>query len=184
VNLPLPQIEIAAREYLEKMLWDGSPVCPRCENGDRIYKLESDPDSRYQLRHGVYKCGNCQRQFTATVRTILEDTHIAVHKWIEAFHLLRSKGASALEIQRKLQLGSYRSAWFLCKRIRWAMTQCKLGQAEDDEAVRALLRVKPTVSMPRPGAHRQTSVWAQVDEELHGWQKREPERRKPATRPK
>ncbi|HEY1215460.1 MAG TPA: IS1595 family transposase, partial [Bryobacteraceae bacterium] len=128
------QDEDAAREHIEKILWKNGPVCPHCGVVENIYKLESKPDSKHQLRKGVYKCGGCRKQFTVTVGTIFEDSHIPLHKWLLAFHLMCSskKGISALQLQRNLwgeneetgkPNGSYRTAWFMCHRIRWVMTQ-------------------------------------------------------------
>ena len=56
---------------------------------------------------------------------------IPLHKWLLAIHLMCSskKGVSALQLQRELELGSYRSAWFMCHRVRWAMTQSPMAEA-------------------------------------------------------
>lgn len=122
---PQYQNEDSAREFLEAKLWPKGPFCPHCGVIENIYKLESKPDSKTKLRKGVYKCGGCRKPFTVTVGTIFEDSHIPLHKWLLGFHLMCSskKGMSALQFQRELELGSYRSAWFMCHRIRWAMTQ-------------------------------------------------------------
>src|SRR3954469_10451029 len=128
------QDEDAAREHLEKLLWKNGPVCPHCGVTENIYKLESDKETTNKLRKGVYKCGGCRKQFTVTVGTIFEDSHIPLHKWLLAFHLMCSskKGISALQLQRELWgedeetkkvKGSYRTAWFMCHRISWVMTQ-------------------------------------------------------------
>jgi transposase-like protein len=127
---PQFQNEDAAREFLEKQLWPSGPFCPHCGVIDNIYKLESKADSKTKLRKGVYKCGGCRKPFTVTVGTVFEDSHIPLHKWLLATHLMCSskKGISALQLQRELELGSYRSAWFMCHRIRWAMTQTPFTQ--------------------------------------------------------
>ena len=143
------QNEDAAREYIEKLLWKNAPVCPHCGVIENIYKLESKPDSKHQLRKGVYKCGGCRKQFTLTVGTIFEGSHIPLHKWLLAFHLMCSskEGISAFQLQRNLwgeneetgkPNGSYRTAWFMCHRIRWVMTQSPMveklsGVIEVDE---------------------------------------------------
>jgi transposase-like protein len=145
------QDEDAAREHLEKLLWPSGPYCPHCGVIENIYKLESKPDTKTEnkLRKGVYKCGGCRKQFTVTVGTIFEDSHIPLHKWLLAFHLMCSskKGVSALQLQRELwgedeetksMKGSYRTAWFMCHRIRWVMTQTPMverlkGIVEVDE---------------------------------------------------
>jgi hypothetical protein len=103
------------------------------------------------------------------MNTVLAGSHVPLDKWLIAIEALRKEpSASALEIQRRLDLKSYRSALFLCRRIRWAMGQPPFkgrifGSIE--EALRLLLEVKPTADMPRPGAHRQKSVWAEVEAE-------------------
>ena len=134
-----------AREFLESKVWPSGPLCPHCGVIDNVYKLESKPESRNQLRDGVYKCGGCRKQFTVTVGTIFEDSHIPLHKWLLAIYLMCSglmcsglTGISALQLQRELWgkdegkkdkkgrpkiKGSYRTAWFMIQRIRWAMTQ-------------------------------------------------------------
>src|SRR6185436_8105298 len=71
---------------------------------------------------GLWKCKGCKKQFTVTVDTIFEDSHIPVHKWLLAIHLLTSskKGMSAHQLHRSLGI-TYKSAWFLAHRIREAM---------------------------------------------------------------
>lgn len=142
------QNEDAAREHLEKLLWPDGPVCAHCGVIGESTKLESKEGS--STRKGVYQCNGCRKQFTVTVGTIFEDSHIPLHKWLAAFHLMCSskKGISALQLQRELwgeneetkkPLGSYRTAWFMCHRIRWAMTQSPMveglmkGVVEVDE---------------------------------------------------
>jgi transposase-like protein len=113
-------VEESARAYLEKKRWPESPVCPACgANGGR--KLTPAQDSK--TRKGLYQCGACRRQFTVTVGTLFEDAHTPLHKWLRAINLMcsNSKGISALQIQRDLELGSYRTAWLMCHRIRWAL---------------------------------------------------------------
>jgi hypothetical protein len=101
--------------------------------------------------------------------TVFAGSHISLRSWLIAIDALRKEpSVSALEIQRRLDLKSYRSALFLCRRIRWAMGQPPLkGRivASIEEVMRLLLEVKPIADMPRPGAHRQKSVWAEVEAE-------------------
>jgi transposase-like protein len=131
--------EDAARERLEKVLWPGGPVCPKCGVINEATKLQPKEDSKTHARKGLYQCNGCRAQFTVTVNTIFEDSHIPLHKWLAAFHLMCSskKGISALQLQRELwgedeetkrPKGSYRTAWFLCHRIRWAMTQTPVAE--------------------------------------------------------
>ena len=104
-------------------------------------QLRQDDEALGHGRKGLYQCRACRRQFSVTVGTIFEDSHVPLHKWLLAIHLICSskKGISAHQLWRNLwgvnekgkQLGSYRTAWFLLHRIRWAMTQdspvAKLG---------------------------------------------------------
>src|SRR2546423_9375323 len=127
-----------ARAFLESLRWPGGPFCPRC--GDtKAYKLNPKPTSTRGVRKGVYKCGGCRKQYTVTVGTIFEDSHIPLSKWLLAIHLMcaSKKGISAHQLHRMLEL-SYKSAWFMCHRIRYAMEQEPLrgklsGIVEADE---------------------------------------------------
>jgi len=124
--------ENEARAFLEEILWPEGPVCPHCGIVDNAYKLEARKESKRPVRQGVWKCRDCSKQFTVTVGTIFEDSHIPLHKWLMAIHLMNAskKGISAHQIHRMLGLG-YRAAWFMCHRIRHAMNsdapQSKLG---------------------------------------------------------
>lgn len=114
-----------ARELLESLLWPKGPVCPHCKNdgnGKAIYKLTAKPGSKSQIRKGLYKCGACRKQFTVTVGTILEDSHIPISKWLMTFFILCSskKAISSHQIHRMLGV-TYKTAWFLTHRIRYAL---------------------------------------------------------------
>ncbi len=165
--------EESARQYLEKTLWPEGPACPHCGGNEPVYMLESKAGSEHRLRPGVYKCGGCRKRFTVTAGTIFRGSHIALHKWLLACELMCStkRGVSALSLQQELQLGSYRSAWFMCRRIRWALDTIPEHLRKLD-AMQSLLEVTPAAGMPRPGTRRQKSVWVQVDEELHGKEKK------------
>ena len=125
-----------ARAYLESMRWPDGPICPHC-GADRPYRLNPKPGSK--TRKGVLKCRSCRKQFTVTVGTIFEDSHIPLHKWLMAIHLLcaSKKGMSAHQLHRMLGI-AYKSAWFMAHRIRYAMEQEPLktkltGVVEADE---------------------------------------------------
>jgi transposase-like protein len=109
--------EDQARNYFEKIRWPHGPVCPHCGS------VESTKLRGKAHRAGLYDCRGCDAQFTATVNTIMEDSHLPVRTWLMAFAILCSskKGVSALQLQRQLGLGSYRSAWHMAHRIRHAM---------------------------------------------------------------
>jgi transposase-like protein len=105
----------AAREYLESVLWANGPVCPHCGVINHAYKTK---------RPGVYRCAEkaCGKDFSVTMRTVMERSHIALHKWMLGFHLMCSskKGVSAHQLHRTIGV-TYRSAWFMAHRIREAM---------------------------------------------------------------
>ena len=126
-----------ARVYLEKIVWQDGPTCPHC-HGKHVTRLQGE-----KHRKGVFQCNNggCRQQFTVTVGTVMESSKVSLVNWIMAFHLLCSskKGFSALQLQRELKLGSYKTAWFLMHRIRFAMDQGQMrepltGTVEVDEA--------------------------------------------------
>jgi transposase-like protein len=111
--------EDKAREFLEASRWPDGPVCPFCGQLDTVAKLGGK-----SMGTGWYYCSGCRDKFTVRVGTVMERSHIPLHKWLMATHLIMAskKGMSALQLQRMLGLGSYRSAWFMCHRIREALT--------------------------------------------------------------
>ncbi len=115
--------EDAAREHIEAIRWPDGPVCPHCGLIGEAYRIT--PKAGSKTRKGLWKCSGCRKQFTVTVKTIFEDSHIPLHKWLLAIHLMCSskKGISAHQLMRNLELKSYRTAWFMAHRIRWALTQ-------------------------------------------------------------
>jgi len=129
--------EDEARAYLEKARWPEGPVCPHCGAMKKIYKLtpKAPPapnparrdDRKRTLRKGVWKCGACRKQFTVTVGTIFEHSHIPLDKWLLAVHLLctSKKGSTANDLHRELGV-TYKSAWFLERRIRRAISASRL----------------------------------------------------------
>lgn len=128
--------EDEARETIERILWANGPVCAHCGATENVTRLQGKAH-----RPGVFQCNVCHEQFTVTVGTIFEDSHIPLRKWLMAFALLCSakKGISALQLQRELEFGSYRTAWHMAHRIRHAMSKEPLagllqGTVEVDEA--------------------------------------------------
>lgn len=113
-----------ARKYLEEIRWPGGEVvCPHCKNSDQSKIWIIEEDKKKKIRPGLRQCAECKKQFTVTVGTIFEDSHIPLRKWLIAWYLLNTskKGISSLQIQRMLSLGSYRSALFMMHRIRHAL---------------------------------------------------------------
>lgn len=102
------------RNYLEKLRWHKGVICPKCR-GNKISSI---------LKRDQYNCDNesCRYQFSVTAGTIFHDTHLPLTKWFLATYILcqSRKGMSANQIKRMLGV-SYKTAWYLCHRIRAAM---------------------------------------------------------------
>src|SRR5712692_8720879 len=130
--------EEKAREWLEASRWPDGPVCPFCGQLSTINKLGGN-----SMGPGWYHCSDCRDKFTVRVGTLYERSHIPLHKWLFATHLVTSskKGMSSLQLSRMLGL-SYKSAWFMVHRIREGMKPAKIGPiggtnkvVESDETV-------------------------------------------------
>jgi transposase-like protein len=141
--------DTAARTYLEGLFWPDGPVCPHCGVVNHAYATK---------RPGVYRCAEatCRKDFTVTMRTVMERSKIALHKWLQAFHLMTSskKGVSAHQLHRTLDIG-YEAAWFMAHRIREAMRDGGLaplggggGIVEADETYFGKQEA-PTLKKPR-----------------------------------
>src|SRR6202521_4709633 len=107
--------EAAAIARLEAIVWPQGPYCPRCGGLDRITPVKGG-------RAGLRRCGPCKREFTVTVGTIFERSHVKLHIWFQAAHLMASskKGISAHQLHRTLRV-TYKTAWFMEHRLREAM---------------------------------------------------------------
>lgn len=131
------------REYLEHLRWPSGPVCPKCGKKEI---------ARVVNRESVLRCVGCQAQFTVTAGTVFNDSHLPLAKWFIATFLLTQskKGISALQIQRILKIGGYKTAWHLCHRIRHAMLESQKvpldGVVEIDETY---IGGKPRINRPR-----------------------------------
>jgi transposase-like protein len=104
--------EDACREVLEDLRWSDGVTCPRCQSRSisRIYD------------YNVYECNSCRYQFSVKSGTIFHDSHLPLRKWFVAVFLMveSRKGVSANQLKRVLKI-SYKTAWYLCHRIREAM---------------------------------------------------------------
>jgi ATP-dependent protease ClpP protease subunit/transposase-like protein len=98
--------------------WPGLPHCGVVDNATKFA-------AGGKVRPGVWKCKACRKQFTVTVNTIFERSHIELRLWLMAFAIMcaSKKGVSALQLQRQLGLGSYQSAWHMAHRVRHAMSR-------------------------------------------------------------
>jgi transposase-like protein len=117
--------ERKARALLESWHWPHGAVCPHCKNDGKVKpnsKLQAQADSEEGVREGVYFCGACREQFTVTVGTIFEGSHLPLSKWLMAIFIMCSskKSVSAHQLHRMLGI-TYKTAWFLAHRIRHAM---------------------------------------------------------------
>jgi transposase-like protein len=120
------------REILVRLRWPNGPECPRCKMP--VVELETEKQ--------LFYCKDCDYQFTVTVGTIFNDSHLPLQKWFLATLLLceAKKGMSAHQLKRTIwgqHKGSYKTAWYLCHRIRAAMKEVEQpmldGTVEMDE---------------------------------------------------
>jgi transposase-like protein len=135
--------ENRARALLEAMRWPDGPVCPHCRNHTEkpIYRLKPRKTGVRAGQSGRLKCGACSKHFSVRVGTVLEASHIPISKWLQAFFILcaAKKGVSAHQMHRMIKV-TYKTAWFLCHRIRFAMgdsaqeqSAAMVGEVECDE---------------------------------------------------
>ena len=108
--------EAAAVAHLEASRWSDGVVCPLC-NSAKVHRMGG------KTQAGMFQCNGCREKFTARTGTVMERSHIPIHKWLLAMHIMAAgkKGVSAKQIERTLGV-SYKTAWFLMHRIREAMT--------------------------------------------------------------
>ena len=101
--------------------WPNGPVCPHCGNVD-LARITSVKGKAH--RPGLYQCTECTRQFTVTVGTVYERSKIPLKRWLMAIFMLNAgkKGTRAHQIHRQLGV-TYKTAWFMCHRIRESMRE-------------------------------------------------------------
>jgi transposase-like protein len=161
---PIFNNEEAARAHFEAIRWPDGRVCPHCGTIDNSVLMQGKT-----TRPGLYKCRDCRKPFTATMGTVYERSHIPLHKWLLATHLMVSskKGISAHQLFRMLGFGSYRTGWFMAHRIREAMRSDDLtpfgsggGAVEVDETFIGRLKGVPKA---KRAFHHKMKVLALVD---------------------
>jgi len=161
--------EEAAYERLEAIVWPNGPTCPHCGNADsgRLSCIKGK-----SARSGLRTCLECRKQFTVKVGTVFESSHVPLHKWFQAAHLLASskKGVSAHQIHRTLEV-TYKTAWFMMHRLREAMRDGTLtpmggsdGTFGNVEADETFIGREPGVPKRRGHAHKM-KVLSLVDRE-------------------
>ena len=115
---PIFHDENKARAYLEAQRWPAGVNCPFCGTfGVGLFNSVAHGD-------GWYHCNDCRKAFTVRVGSVMERSHIPLAKWALVFHLMAAskKGVSAKQVQRMLGFRSYKTAWFMCHRVREAMS--------------------------------------------------------------
>lgn len=112
---PIFHNEAKALAHIEASRWAGEPACPHCGSLD-VRKMGGKTQAGYWL------CNDCRDKFTVRTGTVMERSHVPLHKWLLATHLMAAskKGMSAKQMERMLGV-TYKTAWFLCHRIREAM---------------------------------------------------------------
>ena len=120
---PIFHSEAKARKHLETLRWPNGPYCPHCGEAEEIGTMKGKSH-----RPGLYYCRSCKKQFSVTVGTLFERSHVSLHKWVAAYHLLcaSKKGMSAHQLHRMLGV-TYKTAWFMAHRIRESMRDFNPG---------------------------------------------------------
>lgn len=119
--------EEACKAYLKEMRWPDGVRCPRCNN-EKVYELKKRPF------HWVCKAKDCGGRngyrFSVITRTVFENTNYPLRTWFQVIYLMTQskKGISALQIHRQIGSGDYRTAWYMCHRIRAAMKDGGFGK--------------------------------------------------------
>lgn len=153
----------AAREHLECLNWPHGPVCPHCGERERVHRLQGKSH-----RPGLVQCNACAKNFTVTVGTVFERSKVPLNKWLAASYLLCSskKGMSAKQIERMLGV-TYKTAWFMCHRIREAMKPDNPGPmggpGSDVEADETYWGKKAGASHNRMAIRRMNRIVSLVD---------------------
>jgi transposase-like protein len=150
---PIFTDETKAREHLETLRWPNGAFCPHCGATEKITRLDGESH-----RPGLHQCNACRQHFTVTVGTLFERSHIPLHKWLMAFHLMSAskKGISSHQLHRMLGI-TYKSAWFMTHRIREAMTNNHTGMLGDNgpvEADETFVGTKPGAKKRRGYGHK------------------------------
>jgi transposase-like protein len=133
------------RQYLEALRWTDGIKCPRC-GSDKISHIE---------KRDQYDCDQCRYQFSVTAGTIFHDSHLPIWKWFLAVYLMTEskKGMSANQLKRSLGV-SYKTAWYLCHRVRKAMEE-----AADKPKLDGIVEVDETFVGGRYDKRRKRGPW-------------------------
>lgn len=128
--------EDACKRFLRDKRWPNGVQCPRCHT-EKVYTLKARPF------HWICKQANCGGRngyrFSVITKTVFENTNYPLRTWFQVIYLMTQskKGISALQIHRQIGSGDYRTAWYMCHRIRAAMKDLTfpklMGEIEVDE---------------------------------------------------
>jgi transposase-like protein len=115
ITAPMFHDEAKALAHLEASRWPNGATCPHC-GSDRVRKMEG------KTQAGMFLCNDCRDKFTVRTGSVMERSHVPLHKWLLATHIMAAskKGMSAMQMSRMIGV-TYKTAWFLCHRIREAM---------------------------------------------------------------
>ena len=158
---PIFTNEAAAIAHMEHDRWPTGVICPLC-GADRAKKMAG------QTQSGMFLCPDCRGKFTVRTGTVFERSHIPLHKWLLATHLMASskKGISAHQLHRMLGI-TYKSAWFMAHRIREAMAPADTGPLGGEgkivEADETYIGRKAGTVKKRGGAHHKMAVVTLVE---------------------
>src|SRR3954469_22707664 len=136
--------EDKCHDFLEELRWPDGVTCPRCDS----HKI-----SRIAKRR-QFDCDSCRYQFSVRVGTLFHDSKLPLWKWFLAVYLLceSKKGISANQMKRTLGV-SYKTAWYLCHRIRSAM------EGDEGELLRGIVEADETfVGGVKPGKDRRDAA--------------------------
>lgn len=145
---PIFHDEAKAVAHFEASRWNGEPVCPHC-GSFAVRRMGG------KTQAGMFLCNDCRDKFTVRTGTVMARSHVPVHKWLLAMHLMAAskKGMSAKQMERMLGV-TYKTAWFLCHRIREAMDGANStggplgGKGETVEADETMSAAKPRTAPP------------------------------------
>ena len=124
--------ESACARHLADLRWPDSPRCPLCTSTRKIHRLS---------RPGIYKCGECKKQFSVRKGTVYEESRLPLQKWFVAAFLMTTsrKGISSYQLAREIGV-TQKTAWFVLGRLRKAAEQASAtagtlpGPVEADES--------------------------------------------------
>lgn len=128
--------EEACKQFLQEKRWPEGVRCPRCKS-EKVYTLKARPF--HWICKGKTCGGRNGYRFSVITKTVFENTNYPLRTWFQVIYLMSQskKGISALQIHRQIGSGDYRTAWYMCHRIRAAMLDKSfpklMGEVEVDE---------------------------------------------------